>query len=182
MQNLIDTLKSGGTILYPTDTIWGIGCDATNVEAIQKIFEIKKREPSKSMIILVESVKRLQDLVEVPEMAWEIMDLSEKPVTIIYDNPQGLPQELLAEDGSIGIRLIKDDYLKKLIGKMNKPLVSTSANLSGQKSPMKFADISSEILSSVDAVAEENHDKISEYSGSSVIRMWMDGRVKVLRE
>jgi L-threonylcarbamoyladenylate synthase len=152
------------------------------VEAIQKIFEIKKREPSKSMIILVESVKRLQDLVEVPEMAWEIMDLSEKPVTIIYDNPQGLPQELLAEDGSIGIRLIKDDYLKKLIGKLNKPLVSTSANLSGQKSPMKFADISSEILSSVDAVAEENHDKISEYSGSSVIRMWMDGRVKVLRE
>lgn len=182
MQNLIDTLNSGGTILYPTDTIWGIGCDATNVEAIQKIFEIKKREPSKSMIILVESVKRLQDLVEVPEMAWEIMDLSEKPVTIIYDNPQGLPQELLAEDGSIGIRLIKDDYLKKLIGKLNKPLVSTSANLSGQKSPMKFADISSEILSSVDAVAEENHDKISEYSGSSVIRMWMDGRVKVLRE
>lgn len=182
MQNLIDTLKSGGTILYPTDTIWGIGCDATNVEAIQKIFEIKKREPSKSMIILVESVKRLQDLVEVPEMAWVIMDLSEKPVTIIYDNPQGLPQELLAEDGSIGIRLIKDDYLKKLIGKLNKPLVSTSANLSGQKSPMKFADISSEILSSVDAVAEENHDKISEYSGSSVIRMWMDGRVKVLRE
>lgn len=182
MQNLIDTLKSGGTILYPTDTIWGIGCDATNVEAIQKIFEIKKREPSKSMIILVESVKRLQDLVEVPEMAWEIMDLSEKPVTIVYDNPQGLPQELLAEDGSIGIRLIKDDYVKKLIGKLNKPLVSTSANLSGQKSPMKFADISSEILSSVDAVAEENHDKISEYSGSSVIRMWMDGRVKVLRE
>lgn len=182
MQNLIDTLKSGGTILYPTDTIWGIGCDATNVEAIQKIFEIKKREPSKSMIILVESVKRLQDLVEVPEMVWEIMDLSEKPVTIIYDNPQGLPQELLAEDGSIGIRLIKDDYLKKLIGKLNKPLVSTSANLSGQKSPMKFADISPEILSSVDAVAEENHDKISEYSGSSVIRMWMDGRVKVLRE
>lgn len=182
MQNLIDTLKSGGAILYPTDTIWGIGCDATNVEAIQKIFEIKKREPSKSMIILVESVKRLQDLVEVPEMAWEIMDLSEKPLTIIYDNPQGLPQELLAEDGSIGIRLIKDDYLKKLIGKLNKPLVSTSANLSGQKSPMKFADISREILSSVDAIAEENHDKISEYSGSSVIRMWMDGRVKVLRE
>lgn len=182
MQNLIDTLKSGGTILYPTDTIWGIGCDATNVEAIEKIFEIKKREPSKSLIILVESQKRLQDLVDVPEMAWEIMDLSEKPVTIIYDNPKGLPNELLAEDGSIGIRLVNDDYLKKLIGKLNKPLVSTSANLSGQKSPMKFSDISEEILLSVDAVAEENHDKISEYSGSSVIRMWMDGRIKILRE
>lgn len=182
MQNLIDTLKSGGTILYPTDTIWGIGCDATNVEAIQKIFEIKKRETSKSMIILVESSKRLQDLVDVPELAWEIIDLSEKPVTLIYDQPKGLPKELLAEDGSIGIRLIKDDYLKKLIGKLNKPLVSTSANFSGEKSPMKFADISKEIIESVDAVAEENHDKISEYSGSSVIRLWSDGRVKVIRE
>lgn len=182
MQNLIDTLKSGGTILYPTDTIWGIGCDATNVEAIQKIFEIKKRETSKSMIILVESSKRLQDLVDVPELAWEIIDLSEKPVTLIYDQPKGLPKELLAEDGSIGIRLIKDDYLKKLIGKLNKPLVSTSANFSGEKSPMKFADISKEIIESVDAVAEENHDKISEYSGSSIIRLWSDGRVKVIRE
>lgn len=182
MQNLINTLQSGGTILYPTDTIWGIGCDATNIEAINRIFEIKKREKNKSMIILVENEKRLQDLVEVPELAWEIMDLSEKPVTIIYDNPKGLPKEILAEDGSIGIRLIKDDYLKKLIGKLNKPLVSTSANLSGDKSPMKFSDINQEIINSVDAVAEENHDKISEYSGSSVIRMWNDGRVKVLRE
>lgn len=182
MQNLINTLQSGGTILYPTDTIWGIGCDATNIEAINRIFEIKKREKNKSMIILVENEKRLQDLVEVPELAWEIMDLSEKPVTIIYDNPKGLPKEILAEDGSIGIRLVKDNYLKKLIGKLNKPLVSTSANLSGDKSPMKFSDINDEIINSVDAVAEENHDKISEYSGSSVIRMWNDGRVKVLRE
>lgn len=182
MQNLINTLQSGGTILYPTDTIWGIGCDATNIEAINRIFEIKKREKNKSMIILVENEKRLQDLVEVPELAWEIMDLSEKPVTIIYENPKGLPKEILAEDGSIGIRLVKDNYLKKLIGKLNKPLVSTSANLSGDKSPMKFSDINDEIINSVDAIAEENHDKISEYSGSSVIRMWNDGRVKVLRE
>lgn len=182
MQNLINTLQSGGTILYPTDTIWGIGCDATNIEAINRIFEIKKREKNKSMIILVENEKRLQDLVEVPELAWEIMDLSEKPVTIIYDNPKGLPKEILAEDGSIGIRLVKDNYLKKLIGKLNKPLVSTSANLSGDKSPMKFSDINDEIINSVDAISDENHDKISEYSGSSVIRMWNDGRVKVLRE
>ena len=182
MQYLINTLQSGGTILYPTDTIWGIGCDATNIEAINRIFEIKKREKNKSMIILVENEKRLQDLVEVPELAWEIMDLSEKPVTIIYENPKGLPKEILGEDGSIGIRLVKDNYLKKLIGKLNKPLVSTSANLSGDKSPMKFSDINQEIINSVDAVAEENHDKISEYSGSSVIRMWNDGRVKVLRE
>ncbi len=182
MEQIIQTLKSGGTILYPTDTIWGIGCDATNIDAIEKIFEIKKREKTKSMIILVESEKRLQDLVDVPEMAWEIMDLSEKPVTIIYDSPKGLPKELLAEDGSIGIRLVKNDFLKKLISKLNKPLVSTSANFSGEKSPMKFSDISQEIVDSVDFVVEENQDKVSEYSGSSIIRVWSDGRVKVIRE
>lgn len=182
MEQIIETLKSGGTILYPTDTIWGIGCDATNIDAINKIFEIKNREKNKSMIILVESAKRLQDLVEVPEMAWEIMDLSEKPVTLIYDNPKGLPKEILAEDGSIGIRLVDDLFLKKIITKLNKPLVSTSANFSGEKSPMKFSDISKELVNAVDFVAEENHDKISEFSGSSVIRIWNDGRIKVLRE
>lgn len=182
MEKLIETLKSGGTILYPTDTIWGIGCDATNAEAINKIFEIKKRDQNKSMIILVESEKRLQDLVEVPEMAWEIMELSEKPVTLIYDDPTGLPKEILAEDGSIGIRLVKDLFLKKIITKLNKPLVSTSANFSGEKSPMKFSDISKEIVNAVDFVVEKNHDQISEYSGSSVIRIWKDGRIKVLRE
>lgn len=182
MEHLIETLKKGGTILYPTDTIWGIGCDATNVEAINKIFSIKNREKMKSMIILVENEKRLQSLVEVPEMAWEIMDLSEKPVTIIYDAPKGLPKELLAEDGSIGIRMVKDAYLKKLISKLDQALVSTSANLSGQKSPMKFSDISPEIINAVDAVAEHDHDKVSVYAASSIIRIWHDNRIKVIRE
>lgn len=179
---MIDILKNGGTILYPTDTIWGIGCDATNIEAINKIFEIKKRDKNKSMIILVESEKRLQDLVDVPEMAWEIIDLSQKPVTIVYDNPRGLPKELLAEDGSIGIRLVKDDFCKKLISKLNRPLVSTSANFSGEKSPLKFADINPEIIDLVDFVVEEQREKISKWEGSSVIRIWADNRVKVLRE
>ena len=182
MEKIIETLKSGGTLLYPTDTIWGIGCDATNVEAINKIFEIKKRDQNKSMIILVDSAKRLQDLVDVPEIAWDLIDLSEKPMTLIYDNPKGLPKELLAEDGSIGIRLVDDLFLKKIISKMNKPLVSTSANFSGEKSPMKFADISKEIIEAVDFVAEENREKVSEFSGSSIIRIWADGRVKVIRE
>lgn len=182
MDQLTEILKNGGTILYPTDTIWGIGCDATNPEAISKIFEIKKREKNKSLIILVESHKRLQELVDVPEMAWEIMDLSEKPVTLIYDNPRGLPKELLAEDGSVGIRLVKELFLKKIITRLNRPLVSTSANLSGQKSPMKFDDISPEIIAAVDYVAEENREKVSQYSGSSIIRIWPDGRIKVIRE
>lgn len=182
MENIINILKSGGTILYPTDTIWGIGCDATNIDAINKIFEIKKREKNKSMIILVENEKRLQDLVEVPEMAWEIMDLSEKPVTLVYQNPKGLPKELLAEDGSIGIRLVKDLYCKKLITKLNKPLVSTSANFSGDKSPLQFSDISKEIIDLVDYAVEEYREKVSQYSGSSVIKIWSDNRIKVLRE
>ncbi len=182
MEKIIEILKSGGTILYPTDTIWGIGCDATNIEAIEKIFEIKKREKSKSLIILVESEKRLQDLVDVPEMAWEIIDLSEKPVTIVYENPRNLPKEILADDGSIGIRLVKDDFCKKLISKLNKPLVSTSANFSGDKSPMKFSDITPEMIDLVDFAVEENREKVSQYSGSSVIKVWNDGRIKVLRE
>lgn len=178
----LETLRSGGTILYPTDTIWGIGCDATNPEAIKKIFDIKKREANKSLIILVENEKRLQDLVDVPEMAWQIMDVSDKPVTMVYENPKNLPSEILAEDGSIGIRLIKDEYCKKLITKLNKPLVSTSANLSGQKSPMKFSDISEEIKNAVDYIVEENHDKVSKFSGSSVIKIWNNNQIKVLRE
>ena len=182
MEKLLETLKSGGTILYPTDTIWGIGCDATNVQAIQKIFDIKKRDENKSFIILVETVKRLQDLVDVPEVAWDIIDLSEKPVTIIYEKAEGLPKELLAEDGSIGIRLIKDDFCKRLITKMNRPLVSTSANFSGEKSPMKFSDISAEIKNAVDFVVDDPEDKISEFSGSSIIKVWKDGRIKIIRE
>lgn len=182
MEKALEILKNGGVILYPTDTIWGIGCDATNVEAINKIFEIKKREKTKSMIILVENERRLQDLVDVPEMAWQIIDLSEKPVTIVYENPKNLPKEILAEDGSIGIRLVKNDFCKKLIGKLNKPLVSTSANFSGDKSPLKFSDISRELINAVDYAVEENRESVSKYSGSSVIKVWSDGRVKVLRE
>lgn len=182
MEKLVETLKAGGIILYPTDTIWGLGCDAMNGEAVQKIFALKNREKSKSPIILVESEKRLQDLVEVPPMAWEIIDLSEKPVTIVYDNPKGLPQELLAEDGSIGIRLVKDNFCKKLIGKLNRPIVSTSANFSGEKSPMSFSEISEDLKQKVDAIAEEGQTQTAQWQGSSVIRVWQDGRIKVLRE
>lgn len=179
---IIDILKQGGTILYPTDTIWGIGCDATNPGAIDKIFDIKKRDKDKSFIILVESKKRLQDLVDVPEVAWEIMNLSNKPVTIVYNSPRQLPKILLAEDGSIGIRLVKDDFCKKLISKLNRPLVSTSANFTGDKSPMKFSDINPEILKMVDYVAKENREKVSLWKGSSIIKIWPDNQIKILRE
>lgn len=182
IEYLIEILKQGEVILYPTDTIWGLGCDATNPEAIQKIFEIKNREKGKSPIILVESEQRLQKIVDVPAIAWEIIDLSEKPVTIVYNNPKGLPKEVLAEDGSVGIRLVKDDFCKKLISKLNRPIVSTSANFSGEKSPMKFSEISQELKNKVKAIAEEKRDEVAKWTASSVIRVWEDGRVKIIRE
>lgn len=182
MEILVKVLNEGGVILYPTDTIWGLGGDATNPDAVNKIFQIKNREKEKSPIILVESEKRLQDLVEVPAVAWEIIDLSEKPVTIVYDNPKGLPKEILAEDGSVGIRLVKDDFCRKLISKLNKPIVSTSANFSGKKSPKSFSDISKKLIEKVDAVAEEKREEISKWEASSIIRVWRDGRIKIIRE
>ena len=182
MEKLLETLKSGGIILYPTDTIWGIGCDATDDEAVMKIFKLKNRDQNKPLIILVESEKRLQDLVEVPAIAWDIMDLSEKPITIVYDAPKGIPKNLLAEDGSIGIRLVKDEFCKRLISKLNKPIVSTSANFSGEKSPKSFADISQKLINEVDAVAEDQKNRVSKWEASSIIRVWNDGRIKVIRE
>lgn len=182
MEKLLETLKSGGIILYPTDTIWGIGCDATDDEAVMRIFELKNRDQNKPLIILVESEKRLQDLVEVPAVAWDIMDLSEKPITIVYDAPKGISKNLLAEDGSIGIRLVKDEFCKRLISKLNKPIVSTSANFSGEKSPKSFADISQKLINEVDAVAESQKSRVSKWEASSIIRVWNDGRIKVIRE
>ena len=182
MEKLLETLKSGGIILYPTDTIWGIGCDATDDEAVMKIFELKNRDQNKPLIILVESEKRLQDLVEVPAIAWDIMDLSEKPITIVYDAPKGISKNLLAEDGSIGIRLVKDEFCKRLISKLNKPIVSTSANFSGEKSPKSFANISQKLINKVDAVAEDQINRVSKWEASSIIRVWNDGRIKVIRE
>ena len=181
MEKLLETLKSGGIILYPTDTIWGIGCDATDDEAVMKIFDLKNRDQNKPLIILVESEKRLQDLVEVPAVAWDIMDLSEKPITIVYDAPKGISKNLLAKDGSIGIRLVKDEFCKILISKLNKPIVSTSANFSGEKSPKSFADISQKLINEVDAVAEEQN-RVSKWEASSIIRVWNDGKIKVIRE
>lgn len=182
MEKLLETLKSGGIILYPTDTIWGIGCDATDDEAVMRIFELKNRDQNKPLIILVESEKRLQDLVEVPAVAWDIMDLSEKPITIVYDAPKGISKNLLAEDGSIGIRLVKDEFCKRLISKLNKPIVSTSANFSGEKSPKSFADISQKLINEVDAVAEDQINRVSKWEASSIIRVWNDGKIKVIRE
>lgn len=179
---IADKIKKGATILYPTDTTFGLGCDATNVEAIQKIFKIKNRPDSKSLIILVDSNQRLQQIVDVPDLAWDIMDFSEKPVTIIYDKPKNLPKELISEDNTIAIRLTKDMFCKKIISKINAPLVSTSANISGEPTPNSFAEISQKIKEEVDYIFPECENFVPKFTGSSIIKLSADGVVKVIRE
>ncbi len=182
IERAVEVLKQGGIILYPTDTIWGIGCDATNEEAVNKIYKLKNREKGKNLILLVENERRLQNIVEVPTLAWDLIDMSEKPLTIVYDNPKNLPPNLISENNTIGIRLTKDEFCKKLISKLNKPLVSTSANLSGQPSPEKFDSISSKILEGVDYIINLRREEKSLYPGSSVIQLSVDGKIKIIRE
>lgn len=170
------------TFLYPTDTTFGLGCAANNVDAIKRIFNIKNRPDSKSLIILVDSNQRLQQIVDVPELAWDIMDFSEKPVTIIYDNPRNLPKELIAEDNTIAIRLTNDLFCKKLISKLNAPLVSTSANISGESTPNSYAEISPKIKDEVDYIFPECETFTPKFAGSSIIKLSADGQVKVIRE
>ena len=187
MQDQINTakeiLKEGGLILYPTDTIWGIGCDATNEEAVKRIYKLKKRSDTKSLIVLVDSDVRLQRIVaEVPEVAWDIMDYSKKPVTIIYDNPKGISKSAVNNDNSLGIRVVKDIFCKKLISKLNKPIISTSANISGEKQANCFAEISEEIKNSVDHIVNLRQDESEPKQSSTIIKLDSSGLIKIIRE
>lgn len=170
------------TFLYPTDTTFGLGCDVKNVDGLKKIQTLKNRSDSKSFVILVDSVRMLQSIVDVPVLAWDLMDLSEKPITIVYDNPKGLPKELVAADNTIAIRLTKDLFCKKLISKLNSPIVSTSANLSGEPSPTDFESISAKIKEGVDYIFPECENFKPIYQASSIIKLSEDGQVKVIRE
>ncbi|MEX1193225.1 MAG: L-threonylcarbamoyladenylate synthase [Brumimicrobium sp.] len=174
-------LKNGKTLLYPTDTIWGLGCDATNEDAINQISEIKNRPKEKSFIVLVNNVAMLERYVsEFPEVCYDLIDLAEKPLTIIYDKPIGFPKSLLAEDGSIGIRVTQDPICSRLIQGLRKPLLSTSANISGEDNPISFSDISDEIKTKVDLILQE---RLNERMGkpSSIIKISSDNSVKVIR-
>ena len=147
----LETLRSGGLILYPTDTVWGIGCDATNPDAIARIYKLKKRSDSKAMLILLDSENLLSRYVdEVPEVAWELIEASDKPMTIIYPGAKNIANNLIADDGSIGIRISKDDFCQKLISRFRKPIVSTSANISNEPAPSIYNEISDEIISGVE--------------------------------
>ena len=177
-----EIIKEGGIILYPTDTVWGIGCDATNPEAVAKIYQLKQREETKSMIVLMNGEKMIYNVFkEVPEVAWQIIDLSEKPTTIILDQPRNVATNLIASDNTLGIRLVKEPFCFKLMEKMKKPLVSTSANISGQPTPIAFKDISQDIIKGVDYVVNLHQEKIAG-KPSTIIKLTNDSQVKVIRK
>ena len=179
----INVLKQGGTILYPTDTIWGIGCDATNPEAVRKVFEIKQREDSKALICLVDSPGRLQRYVRnVPDVAWDIIELSIRPTTIILNGAAGLAPNLLAEDGSVGLRVTSEVFSHELCYRFQKAIVSTSANISGQPSPHTFAEISDEIKNAVDYVCLSRQRDTSRREPSSIIKLTPTGEVTIIRK
>ena len=146
-------MREGGVILYPTDTVWGIGCDATNEDAVRRVYEIKQRQDSKAMLVLVDSSVKVDFYVrDVPEVAWDLIDLADKPLTIIYSGARNLAANLLAEDGSVGIRVTNEEFSKRLCQQFRKAIVSTSANISGQPSPKNFSEISEEVKSAVDYI------------------------------
>ena len=182
LKTAIEILKKGGVILYPTDTIWGIGCDATNSEAVKRVYEIKKRADNKAMLVLLDNENNLSKYVtDVPEMAYTLMEISEKPVTIIYEGAYNLAPELMDEDNSVGIRISQELFSKELCKRFRKPIVSTSANVSGEPSASTFKGISKEIKESVDYIVKYRQDDNEKHIASSVIKLSKDGTIKILR-
>jgi len=181
LKNCITHLKKGGLILYPTDTLWGIGCDANNTEAVKKIYALKKRIDSKSLICLVADERMLSKYIkEIPEVALDIIEVAESPTTIIYDAPQNVAPNLIASDNSIAIRIPDDEFCFQLLRKFNGAIVSTSANISGEPSPNSFSEISNDILKGVDYVVNLHREKKSS-KPSSIIKLSNAGLVTIIR-
>lgn len=182
LNKTLEVLKRGGLILFATDTVWGIGCDATHPDAIDRIYKLKKRADSKSLICLVHDFKMLNQFVEdVPEVAYDILRHAEKPTTIIYDDPIRVAENLIAEDNSLAIRVVHDIFCTKLLRKFRRPIVATSANVSGAKTPMEFKEISKEILEGVDYVVNLRRSKKSA-KPSAIIKLKNNGSVTVIRK
>lgn len=176
-------MREGGVILYPTDTVWGIGCDATNEDAVRRVYEIKQRQDSKAMLVLVDSSVKVDFYVrDVPEVAWDLIDLADKPLTIIYSGARNLAANLLADDGSVGIRVTNEEFSKRLCQQFRKAIVSTSANISGQPSPKNFSEISEEVKSAVDYIVGYRQEEMSNPKPSSIIKLGKGGVIKIIRE
>lgn len=183
IRNAVETMRKGGVILYPTDTVWGIGCDATNEEAVAKVYAIKRRDDSKALICLVDSCDRLQRYTrDTPEVAWNVMELATKPTTVILDDIDGLAPNLMAEDGSVGIRITNEPFSKELCYRFQKPIVSTSANISGEPTAQNYRDISEEILNAVDYVCFARRQEKNPHTPSSIVKIKRDGQVEIIRK
>ncbi|MBE0652321.1 MAG: threonylcarbamoyl-AMP synthase [Bacteroidales bacterium] len=178
----VQVLKEGGLILYPTDTIWGIGCDATNEIAVSRIFTLKKRTDTRSMLVLIDSENRLSQYVkEIPAIAWDLIDVADKPLTIIYPGAKNLANNLISNDGSIGIRISKEAFSSDLVKKFGKAIVSTSANISGKISPSTFSDIEPEILEGVNYIVKYRQKENQKAQPSSILRIGFRGEIEILR-
>lgn len=179
----LDTLKSGGIILYPTDTIWGIGCDATNPAAVEKVYQLKARERDKSLIVLLENDNKLQSYVnDVPEVAYQLIECAEKPLTIVYSHAKNLASNLIAEDGSIAIRIVKHRFCEQLLQRFRKPIVSTSANISGDPSPRNFQEISEQIINGVDYIVKYGQEDVAPKQASTIMKLDPSGKFMFIRK
>ncbi|MBK0383228.1 threonylcarbamoyl-AMP synthase [Pedobacter sp. SD-b] len=179
----LEVLKAGGIIVFPTDTAWGLGCDATNEEAVAKIFALKKRVDSKSLIFLIDTENKLQSYVsEIPDVAYDLIEYTEKPLTIIYDGAKNLAKNLINEDGSVAIRIPKHDFCEQLIQRFRKPIVSTSPNISGEPTPFNFFQISDEILNGVDYVVDLEQESTEEKQSSTIIKLGAAGQFAFIKK
>lgn len=177
-----EVLRQGGVILYPTDTIWGLGCDATNAEAVKKIYDIKQRADHKSMLILLDDAGKIASYADVPDIALQLIEVADKPLTIIYPHARNLAENLIAEDRTVGIRITAEEFSKSLIYRFRKPIVSTSANISGQPSPGCFADISEEIKNAVDYVVDFRQKEKKNHAPSGIIKLGINGEIQIIRK
>ena len=183
IKNAIDAMRKGGIILYPTDTVWGIGCDATNAEAVAKVYKIKQRDDSKALICLADSVDRVQRYVrDVPSVAWDLMEIADKPTTVILDGAVNLAPNLIAEDGSIGMRITNEEFSKELCYRFQKPIVSTSVNISGEPAAQNYCDIAPEILEAADYVCWTRRQEHKPHKPSSIVKISRDGQVTIIRK
>lgn len=182
LDRAVEAIRNGGIILYPTDTVWGIGCDAANVDAVEKIYRLKERSDSKAMLCLVDSEGMLQRSVRtVPDAAWQLIEAAVNPLTIIYDHPIGIAENLKADDGSLGIRITSEPFSSALCRRLRGPIVSTSANVSGKKTPRQFADIEPEIIDGVDYVVRFGRTSSGSPKPSNIIKVCDNGVIKVIR-
>ncbi len=183
IKQAVEVMRKGGVILYPTDTVWGIGCDATNAEAVSRVYEIKKRSDSKAMICLVDSDARLQRYVRnVPNVAWDLLDCVDKPTTVILDGAVNLAPNLIAEDGSVALRITGQAFSKELCYRFQKPVVSTSANISGEPAAQNYRDISQEIIDSVDYVCWTRRQEHKPHKPSAIIKLGQGGEIQIIRK